>query len=69
MNRLKLDFSLETDSERIQFINTYLTPDFNPTNSELEKIADYLLWGKNTEGLSSNKSSNSELKPAWSAHP
>ena len=69
MNRLKLDFSLETDSERIQFINTYLTPDFNPTNSELEKIADYLLWGKNTEGLSSNKTSNIELKTAWSAHP
>jgi hypothetical protein len=49
-NRLHLDFSLVTNEERAQFLNTYLQrPEFiklPPTEAELETMADYLLWGK-----------------------
>lgn len=54
-NRLKLDFSLQTDVERQAFLTQYLEhPMFKerpPTSDELETMADYLLWGKNEEGL------------------
>ena len=49
-NRLKLDFSLTTNEERSQFLNEYLAQSqFTtrpPTESELETMANYLLWGK-----------------------
>jgi hypothetical protein len=54
-NRLKLDFSLQTDIERKEFLTQYLQSDTfrdrSPTPDELETMADYLLWGKNEEGL------------------
>ena len=54
-NRLKLDFSLSTDKERQAFLTNYLESeifrDRPPTPDELETMADYLLWGKNEEGL------------------
>ena len=72
MNRLNLDFSLSSDEARAEYVQTYIQ-DFDAekplTNSELEKIADYLLWGKNSEGLSSDKSANIELKSTWSSRP
>ena len=50
-NRLKLDFSLNTSDERINFINEYIQQDqFTtkpPTEDELEMMANYILWGKN----------------------
>ena len=52
MNRLKLDFSLQTAEERNQFLQTYLVQFDNLTEQELETIANYLLWGKvNGESL------------------
>lgn len=49
-NRLDLDFSLSTNQERVAFITEYLkSPQFQtspPTESELETIANYVLWGK-----------------------
>ena len=50
MNRLKLDFSLETAEERAAFIDTYVVqfPDLTP--NEASTIADYLLWGKTADG-------------------
>ena len=52
-NRLKLDFSLEFIDERTNFVNNYVQqPQFaqNPlTESELETISNYVLWGKNRE--------------------
>lgn len=49
-NRLNLDFSLSTNSERALYIQQYLTdPQFTqtpPTPAELEMLANYLLWGK-----------------------
>lgn len=50
MNRLKLDFSLQTAEERNEFLKTYLVQ-FNDLNEhELETIANYLLWGKTADG-------------------
>ena len=39
-NRLKLDFSLESAEERIEFINTYVVQFPDLTNSEASTIAD-----------------------------
>lgn len=49
-NRLHLDFSLATNTERVAFIDEYLQrPEFvkrPPTEEELETIGNYILWGK-----------------------
>jgi hypothetical protein len=49
-NRLKLDFTLNTNEERASFINTYLAQEpfvsSPPTEEELETCANYILWGK-----------------------
>ena len=54
-NRLKLDFSIQTTDGRRDFVNEYVTqPQFqkSPLNeSELEIIANYILWGKDPDGL------------------
>lgn len=50
MNRLKLDFSLETAEERKNFIDTYIVQFPDLTQTEAETIADYLLWGKDAQG-------------------
>ena len=54
-NRLKLDFSIQTTDGRRDFVDEYVTqPQFqkNPLNeSELETIANYILWGKDPDGL------------------
>lgn len=52
MSRLDLDFKLESRSERTDFLNKYIpTLNFVPTEDELETMANYILWGKNSEGL------------------
>lgn len=49
-NRLNLNFNLETNLERAEFLNKYLTrPEFQtrpPTEDELEMMGNYVLWGK-----------------------
>lgn len=50
MNRLKLDFSLETVEERVNFVNEYVAQFTDLTSTEATTIADYLLWGKTEEG-------------------
>ena len=56
MNRLKLDFSLQTEEERTKFLTQYLTQEEfiknPPTEAELETCANYVLWGKDKQGLS-----------------
>lgn len=63
MNRLKLDFSLETAQERAAFIETYIVqfPDLTP--SEASTIADYLLWGKTEDGTPLG--AGTDLKTKW----
>lgn len=56
-NRLDLNFKLETQEERTQYVQVYLQePCFRtnpPTPDELETIGNYILWGKSTKtGLS-----------------
>lgn len=54
-NRLKLDFSIQSTDGRRDFVNEYVTqPQFQkiPLNeNELETIANYILWGKDEDGL------------------
>lgn len=64
MNRLKLDFTLETATERAQFIDTYIVQFPDLTNSEAETIANYLLWGKDHNGKAVGCDLNLETK--WS---
>lgn len=54
MNRLKLDFSLNSNIERKNFLTTYLeSPQFKSdplTPEELETCANYVLWGRGEDG-------------------
>ena len=54
-NRLKLDFSIQSTDGRRDFVNEYVTqPQFQRvplTSDELETIANYILWGKDPDGL------------------
>ena len=54
-NRLHLDFSISSTSDRKDFVDEYVQrPEFirNPlSDDELETIANYILWGKDEDGL------------------
>lgn len=54
MNRLKLDFSLESTQERVNFIQKYLQSESfqkkPPTEEELEMCGNYILWGRAENG-------------------
>lgn len=64
MNRLNLNFKLETNVERAEFVNEYVQrPEFQKrplTEKELETIADYILYGKDENGK--NSVQNKEVK-------
>ena len=61
-NRLQLDFSLPTAEERQVFLTKYLDSlAFTPTSSELELMADYVLWGDK----SAPQSEAIELETYW----
>ena len=61
-NRLKLDFTLETAEERANFISTYVVQFTNLTNAEASTIADYLLWGKDENGVPIGKDTGLETR-------
>lgn len=54
-NRLALDFTLSSTADRKKFVDTYVQrPEFTRkplTEDELETIANYILWGKDEDGL------------------
>lgn len=54
-NRLHLDFSINGTNERKDFVDEYIQrPEFIRaplTEDELETIANYILWGKDPDGL------------------
>lgn len=54
MNRLNLDFSLQSNEERTKFLKKYLSQSqftLKPLNNEeLETCANYVLWGKDPDG-------------------
>ena len=45
-NRLNLDFSLVYRDERVEFVNNYLPTLIAPTDTELETMGDYILYGR-----------------------
>ena len=54
-NRLRLDFTISGTSDRKDFVDHYIQrPEFlhkPPSEDELETIANYILWGKDQDGL------------------
>ena len=54
-NRLHLDFSITGTADRKDFVDQYVQrPEFIRaplTEDELETIANYILWGKDPDGL------------------
>ena len=60
--RLKLNFELETAYERAQFIETYIVQFPDLTSAEASTIADYLLWGKDGNGVPIGKGTGLETK-------
>ena len=63
-NRLKLDFSLESAIDRANFISSYIVQFPDLTSSEASTIADYLLWGKDEQGIPIGKDTGLETR--WS---
>ena len=65
-SRLRLDFKLQTAIERMEFLNNYLnSPQFiknPPTSEELETMSNYVLWGKNANGLNVKQEKLIELE-------
>ena len=62
-NRLRLDFSLQTTEERLKFLESYLpTLTFTPDEHETETLSDYVLWGKNPNGLNAQQEGDVTLK-------
>lgn len=63
MNRLKLDFSLESAKDRVDFINGYIGQFNDLTEKELITIEEYLLWGKDKNGVAVG--AGTDLKTKW----
>jgi len=62
-NRLRLDFSLQTTEERLEFVNNYLpTLTFTPDEHETETLSDYILWGKNKNGQNAQQEGIAVIK-------
>ncbi len=52
--KYSLDYSIERDIDRLHAVEEILdTLETNPTNSELEQMASYILYGKDEEGKNS----------------
>ena len=66
INRLHLDFQLETATERREFLNEYLKRtefQLKPlSEEELEMCGNYLLWGKDEDGKNSVQKKIVEIK-------
>ena len=62
MNRLKLDWSLNLALERKSFVDNYINTINNPTEEELETIANYILWGKDPDGKSAVERGELEIE-------
>lgn len=64
-NRLHLDFQLSSQAERQAYVDTYIQrPEFSAfplQPNELEMIANYLLWGKDENGLNEVQKKNVQI--------
>ena len=61
-NRLKLDWKLESAVDRANFISSYIVQFPDLTASEASTIADYLLWGKDEQGIPIGKDTGLETR-------
>ena len=62
-NRLQLNFALDDAIDRTDFVINYLDEiDFELNDHEIETIANYLLWGKNSAGRNVQQEGDIELK-------
>lgn len=62
-NRLQLNFALDDAVDRTDFVINYLDEiDFELNDHEIETIANYLLWGKNSAGRNVQQEGDIELK-------
>ncbi len=51
-----LDYSIERDIDRVEYIRKLLDEmDVAPTETELEKMGNYILYGKDEEGKNSEQ--------------
>lgn len=66
MNRLHLNFQLDSADERQKFLAEYVEREEfyikPPTNEELETMGNYLLWGKDENGKNSVQNKLVEIK-------
>ena len=64
-NRLNLDWTLSTATERSAFLQQYMEEDIfekrPPTEEELETMANYLLWGQDEDGLNPDQRKEIQL--------
>ena len=68
-NRLHLNFELESDVDRAQFVQEYMEGlTFTPTEAELETISNYILWGKSSNGKNAQQEGDIEIKK-WTEKP
>ena len=66
MNRLQLNFALSTKEERVEFASRYLdTIRFQPTEDELDTIAKYILWGKDSKTGLNGRQEGLELETRY----
>lgn len=66
MNRLQLNFALSTREERVEFASRYLdTIRFQPTEDELDTIAKYILWGKDSKTGLNGRQEGLELETRY----
>lgn len=65
-NRLDLDFTIETAAERSEWLNHYIEGlGFAPTPKELETCANYVLWGKDANGLNAKQTKEIQLETRY----
>ena len=64
-NRLNLNFQLESAEDRAAYVRDYLASiTFTPSADEMEKISNYILWGKDERGRNIQQEGLVELK-SW----
>lgn len=64
-NRLQLDWALSSAEDRSAFLTQYMMSDVfekrPPTEEELETMANYLLWGQDSDGLNPDQRKEIQL--------
>ena len=62
---VQLNFNLEKASERVDFTKDYLEENRHYSNSDLETIANYILYGKDENGTSIVDRKEVEIKTKY----